>query len=253
MVTFSDPIASHVQLGWSHPVLGRFFQEMARRNTVLFFDFRGCGRSDRLPAHTVSLDDAVRDAEAVVQRAGWREFAMNAGGGGSPAAIAFAARHPEQVSRLALADGFARANDMLSQPQVQALVAAAKLDWILATEAIGTVAFGAGRDESSGYGAYIRACIGPEYMQNTELLEDIDVSDLAGAIRAPTLVLQHSGLLYSTMEMAKDLASRIPNAQLVVVPGGWADDPEGVGRHIANFLNAGTEAAQVADEQATSP
>ncbi|TMG02722.1 MAG: alpha/beta hydrolase, partial [Chloroflexi bacterium] len=45
MVTFSDPIASHVQLGCSHPVLGRFFQEMARRNTVLFFDFRGCGLS----------------------------------------------------------------------------------------------------------------------------------------------------------------------------------------------------------------
>src|SRR5438093_226252 len=172
MVTFSDPIASHVQLGWSHPVLGRFFQEMARRNTVLFFDFRGCGLSDRLPAHTVSLDDAVRDAEAVVQRVGWREFAMNAGGGGSPAAIAFAARHPEQVSRLALADGFARANDMLSQPQVQALVAAAKLDWILATEAIGTAAFGVGREESSGYGAYIRSCIDPEYLQNTDVLAD---------------------------------------------------------------------------------
>ena len=82
MVTFSDPIASHVQLGWSHPVLGRFFQEMARRNTVLFFDFRGCGLSDRLPAHTVSLDDAVRDAEAVVQRVGWREFAITLAGEG---------------------------------------------------------------------------------------------------------------------------------------------------------------------------
>src|SRR5439155_19209520 len=125
----------------------------------------------------------VRDAEAVVQRVGWREFAMNAGGGGSPAAIAFAARHPEQVSRLALADGFARANDMLSQPQVQALIAAAKLDWILATEAIGTAAFGAGREESSGYGAYIRSCIDPEYTQNTDVLAAIDVSELAGAVK----------------------------------------------------------------------
>jgi len=42
MVTFTDPIASHVQLAWSHPVLGRFFQEKARWNTVLFFDVRGC-------------------------------------------------------------------------------------------------------------------------------------------------------------------------------------------------------------------
>ena len=251
MVTFTDPIASHVQRGWSHPVLGRFFQEFARRNTVLFFDVRGCGLSDRVQGQTI--DDPVRDAEAVVQRVGWREFSINAGGGGTPAAIAYAARHPEQVSRLALADGFARAKDLLSQPQVQALVAAAKLDWIFATEAIGTAAFGAGRDESSGYGAYIRSCIGPEYLQGIDRLEDIDVSDLAATILAPTLLVQHSGLLYSTMEMAKDLAARIPNAQLAVVPGGWADDPEGVGRRIADFLNAGTEAAQVTKEQATSP
>jgi len=71
---------------------------MARRNTVLFFDFRGCGLSDRVQPK--GLDDSLRDAEAVVQRAGWREFAVNAGGGGTPAAIAFAANHPEQVTRL---------------------------------------------------------------------------------------------------------------------------------------------------------
>ena len=33
LVTFSHPIASHVQLGWSHPVVGRPFREMARRHT----------------------------------------------------------------------------------------------------------------------------------------------------------------------------------------------------------------------------
>src|SRR5207244_13535941 len=107
---------------------------------------------------------------------------------------AFAARHPEQVSRLALADGFARANDMLSQPQVQALVAAAKLDWILATEAIGTAAFGVGREESSGYGAYIRSCIGPECLRNTDVLAASDVWELAGAGQAPTRGIKHSGL-----------------------------------------------------------
>jgi class 3 adenylate cyclase len=247
MVTFTDPIASHVQLGWSHPVLGRFFQEMAWRNRVLFFDFRGCGLSDRVQPQ--SLDDYLRDAEAVVQRVGWREFAANAGGGGTPAAIAFAARHPEQVTRLALADGWARASDLLGTPQVQALVAAAKLDWILATEAIGTVAFGAGREESREYGAYIRSCIGPENIENVDVLATVDASDLASSVMAPTLVLKHSGLQYSTMEMAKDLAARIPNAQLAVVEGTWADDPEGVARRIGEFVNAGTEAAHVTSEQ----
>src|SRR5262245_65766474 len=101
----------------------------ARRNTVLFFDVRGCGLSDRVQVK--NAEDALRDAEAVVQRVGWREFSINAGGGGTPAAIAYAARHPEQVTRLALADGFLRAKDLLSQPQLQALVAAARLDWTL--------------------------------------------------------------------------------------------------------------------------
>src|SRR6266542_4405075 len=251
LVNFSDPIASHVQLGWSHPALGRFFQEMARRNTVLFFDFRGCGLSDRAQPQT--LDDYLRDAEAVVQRVGWHEFAINAGGGGSPAAIAFAANHSEQVTRLVLADGFARENDLLSQPQVQALIAAAKLDWILATEAIGTAAFGAGREESRGHGAFIRSCIGPENIENTEVLATIDVSELARSVMAPTLVLKHNGLQYATMEMAKDLAARIPNAQLAVVEGGWADDPEGVARRTSEFVNAGTEEAQLKKEPAAPP
>jgi class 3 adenylate cyclase len=247
MVTFSDPVASHVQLGWSHPVLGRFFQELARHNTVLFFDYRGCGLSDRLQPR--GIDDPVLDAEAVIQRLGWREFAVNAGGGGTPAAIAFAARHAEEVTHFVVADGFARASDLLSQPQVQALVAAARLDWVLATEAIGTAAFGAGREESSGYGAYIRSCIGPEYMWNTDALAAVDVSELAGAINAPTLILKHSGLQYSTMEMAKDLAARIPNARLAVVEGGWADDPEGVAQRIGEFVNAGTQGAQGSNEK----
>ena len=247
MVTFTDPIASHVQLGWSHPVLGRFFREMARSNTVLFFDVRGCGMSDRVSPQ--ASDDYLLDAETVVQRVGWREFAVNAGGSGTPAAIAFAARHPEQITRLVLADGFARASDLLSIPQVQALIAAARLDWTLATEAIGTAAFGAGREESSGYGAYIRSCIGPEYMQNTEVLAGTDVSELADTLKAPTLVLKHSGLQYSTLEMAKDLAARIPNAQLAVVEGGWADDPEGVARRISEFVNVGTETTHVTSEQ----
>ena len=249
MVTFADPIASHVQLGWSHPALGRFFQGMARQNTVLFFDFRGCGLSDRVQPQT--LDDYLRDAEAVVQRVGWHEFAINAGGGGTPAAIAFSARHPDLVTRLVLADGFARVSDMLSQPQVQALLAAAKLDWVLTTEAIGTAAFGAGREESRGHGAYIRSCIGPENIENTDVLASVDVSDIARSVTAPTLVLKHNGLQYATMEMAKDLAARIPNAQLVVVEGGWADDPEGVAGRISEFVNAGIDTARVSAERAS--
>src|SRR5439155_11963130 len=43
-----DPLISHVQLEWSHPVGSRIFREFARSNTLIRFDFRGCGLSDRM-------------------------------------------------------------------------------------------------------------------------------------------------------------------------------------------------------------
>jgi class 3 adenylate cyclase len=232
-----DAIASHVQLEWSHPLIKVLFGELTRSNTVIRFDTRGCGLSDRVLPQT--LDELVLDIEAVVQRTGFREFALMGFQFGSPPAIAFAARHADQVSRLVLFDGYARVGDMFNTPQVQAMFAAAKADWIMATESMGFAAFGAAREESLPHGAYIRSCVGPEFFEHQEVLATFDASELARSVTAPTLVLKHTGVQYVTMEMVKDIAARIPNAQLVVVEGAWADDPEGVMHRGIAFINAG--------------
>src|SRR5437879_4689245 len=67
-----ETMTSHVQLEWSRPVIGPIQREMARHNTLIRFDPRGSGLSDRVLAKT--LDDSVLDVEAVVERAGFREF-----------------------------------------------------------------------------------------------------------------------------------------------------------------------------------
>jgi class 3 adenylate cyclase len=41
--------------------------------------------------------------------------------------------------------------------------------------------------------------------------------------------------------MVRDLASRIPDARLTLVDGLWADDPIGLARRIAEFVNPGEE------------
>jgi class 3 adenylate cyclase len=126
---------------------------------------------------------------------------------------------------------------MFNTPQVQAMFAAAKADWIMATESMGFAAFGAAREESLPHGTYIRSCVGPEFFEHQEVLATFDASELARSVTAPTLVLKHTGVQYVTMEMVKDIAARIPNAQLAVVEGAWADDPEGVLRRAATFIN----------------
>ncbi len=243
-----ETMTSHVQIEWSRPVIGPIQREMARRNTLIRFDPRGSGLSDRVLVKT--LDDSVLDVEAVVERAGFREFALVAVQSGTPTAIAFAARHPEQVTRVVSVDGYTRIRDLLDTPQGRALFAAAQSDWVMATEAIGFLVFGAGRDESRDWGAYIRSCVGPESfaLEYQQVMATFDASDLAPLIKAPTLILKHADVHYVTMEMVKDLAARIPSAQLAIVDGAWADDPEGIARRIITFLNPGVDHAPTAPE-----
>ena len=243
-------MTSHVQLEWSHPVMSQLLGEFARYSTLIRFDPRGSGLSDRVLPE--ALDDYVRDMEAVVKRTNLNEFALTGLQLSAPAAISFAACHPEQVSRLVLVDGFARNKDLLTTPQAQALIAAARVDWVLATEAIGFASFGSGREESMVQGQYIRSCVGPEIFAKAELFATWDASELARSITAPTLILKHNGIQFVTLEMVKDLAACIPTAQLMLVEGSWADDPVGVARRIVGFINAESPGSLVAREDAAS-
>ena len=220
---------------------------LSRDHTLIRFDHRGFGLSDRVVAS--DLDEWVRDIEAVAERCGFREFALFGIQLATPAAITFAARHPKEVSRFIILDGFASWVDFLRTPQVQAIQSAARLDFGVATEAIGFAAFGEGRDESRDHGAYIRACVSQEQFSAYDTYDAWDSSQLANSVTAPTLILKHSGVEYATMEMAKDLAARIPDAQLTILDGGWADDVEGIVDRVAEFTGTRKRDALVGREQ----
>ena len=90
---------SHLQYDWQSPVWRHYLQEWGRSNTVIRFDERGHGLSDRdVTDH--SLSSRLGDLEAVVDDAGFDRFALQAMAQGGPVAIAYVAKHPERVSRL---------------------------------------------------------------------------------------------------------------------------------------------------------
>ncbi len=245
----TEPVVSHVQLEWSQPVFGALMQRLAERTTLIRFDRRGTGLSDR---HTlVDLSEEFgTDIDAVVARLSLQRFALAGVQTASFSVINYAAHHPELVSRFILADGLIRVLDMLETKQGQALLAVLAADYMLGTEAVGAAAFGIGRDENRDYGAYIRACIGEDYFGNLGNGAGVDVSGVLSAITQPTLILKHAGVLYVPMDTAKELASRIPNAQLAVVEGGWADDIVGFADRIIDFVLA--ESAQPPSVPATA-
>jgi pimeloyl-ACP methyl ester carboxylesterase len=66
---------------------------------VLRYDERGCGLSDR-DVEGLSLGARLADLEAVIEAAGLELFGLLGMSQGGPVAIAYAALHPERVSRL---------------------------------------------------------------------------------------------------------------------------------------------------------
>lgn len=92
----------HLECDESHPAWRHWVGLMQRHHTLVRFDWRGCGLSDRQGCE-FSFARLVEDFEAVMAATGFsrvRLFGM-AGAGGA-LAMTYAARHPERVSRLLL-------------------------------------------------------------------------------------------------------------------------------------------------------
>jgi DNA-binding winged helix-turn-helix (wHTH) protein/pimeloyl-ACP methyl ester carboxylesterase len=98
---------THVERDWRSAILGPMVQRMSRRFSLLRYDGRGTGLSDR-EVRAATLDEMVIDLETVVAAAGFNRFALLGMSGGAAVAIRYAARHPDKVSCLVLAAGSAR-------------------------------------------------------------------------------------------------------------------------------------------------
>ena len=92
---------SHLEFDWQSPVWRHFLLDLGRFATVVRYDERGYGMSDREVAD-FGLDQRVADLEAVADAAGLGRFALLGMSQGGPVAVTYASRHPERVTRLVL-------------------------------------------------------------------------------------------------------------------------------------------------------
>jgi pimeloyl-ACP methyl ester carboxylesterase/DNA-binding CsgD family transcriptional regulator len=92
---------SHLQHDWHSPVWRHFLEDLGQLSTLIRYDERGFGMSD-WKVTDFSIDARVADLEAVVADLGYEQFAILGMSNGSGVAMAYAARHPERVTRLIL-------------------------------------------------------------------------------------------------------------------------------------------------------
>jgi pimeloyl-ACP methyl ester carboxylesterase len=98
---------SNLRVEWQNPLLHKVFERLAQRLTVIHYDGRGTGHSQR-DVTDLSLEAMVGDLEAVIDRAGATEVNLLAQYNSYPHAIAYAARHPRRVSASVLILGAVR-------------------------------------------------------------------------------------------------------------------------------------------------
>ena len=243
---------SHIQLEWQFTEYRRWYQRLAAKRMLIRYDGRGTGLSDRNVAD-YSLDANVLDLEAVVDRLGLERFALFGFYHTGLTAIVYAVRHPERVTHLILWNAFARASDYVGSPQVEATHALLDKDWELFTETIAHDRLGWSQGEPADhFAALMRECVTPEYTKVfSRANREFDVTALLPQLRVPTLVLHRRQYSRVPVDIARGLASRIPDARLVLLEGAslapYLEDMDAVVRAIYEFLGEEEEAEAKAE------
>jgi pimeloyl-ACP methyl ester carboxylesterase len=98
---------THIEHDDHSIIWGPWLREFAQRVTLVRYDQRGCGLSDR-EVGDISFDAWLGDLEAVVDAARLQRFTLLGMSQGASIAVAYAVRHPERVERLLIYGGFAQ-------------------------------------------------------------------------------------------------------------------------------------------------
>ncbi|HEX6032552.1 MAG TPA: alpha/beta fold hydrolase [Tepidiformaceae bacterium] len=228
-------LASHVQLEWEFPQ--RFVYDwLAQRLTVVRFDCRGLGMSDR-EVEDISLECRFRDLDAVARKLGFDRFALVGIEGGGNLAAAYAATHPDSVSHLVLINWTPRFGDEASGSRLRALGVLLNQDWEMLAENIGGVAFGYNNPLAAGYGRLVRASVsqGMAKRYGAELARE-DLLPVLADITSDTLVLHSEKNGFSSEASARTAASRIVNARLVTFEGSLPDHIQKLVQTVGDFI-----------------
>jgi pimeloyl-ACP methyl ester carboxylesterase len=216
---------AHLEYDLDSPVTRHTILGLAHRHTVLRYDPRGIGMSQREIAD-ISFDKWVQDMETVVDAAKFDRFILFGLSQGCGQAVAYAARHPERVSHLILYGGFARGLLHRENPDKQKQTV--DLARALVREGWGSdeeshrqfftsqfIPDGTSNDHHSLNEMQRRAAT-PEMAERYLVANaNINVVDLLAQVKVPTLILHPKGDLRVPFSLGQEMAAAIAGAKFV--------------------------------------
>jgi pimeloyl-ACP methyl ester carboxylesterase/DNA-binding CsgD family transcriptional regulator len=216
---------SNLQHDWESPVWRHFLRDLGRIATVIRFDERGSGLSDR-DVSDFSLEARTGDLEAVADAAGFDRFALMAMSQGGGPSIRYVVRHPDRITRMLFYGSWAA---LMPDPTPE--------DLELNEAFLQLIKVGYARPDSTFRRVFTSLMIPAATEEQMRWLDDLqrtastahntfrarralaesDVRELLAHVEVPTLVLHSRGDRNTTFAMGRYLATQIPNARLVAL------------------------------------
>lgn len=242
----------------NEPHLLTFGERFACDYTVVTFDMRGSGLSDRNKSD-FSVDSEVKDLEVIIDHLKLGHVVLFGFFRGGLTSIAYAVKHPRRVSHLVLYASFARGGELakrgISSPRMtvedRAKTIPLARDWLslLAKEWVEVAVPGADHTTIEYYAKMLQESgTGDVYANLLKATYEMDITGLLSKVKAPSLVLHRRGDKVCPFEMGRELASLIPNARFVPLEGNihypWLGDTEAIYHATSEFLGLGSSTAQ---------
>jgi serine/threonine protein kinase len=219
---------THLEMEWEWPDLRHFWESLAERFTVVRYDGRGTGLSDK---HASEFTEETRqlDLEAVLTAASAEKAILLGISEGGWTAATYVAQHPEQITHLVLYGAYcrrARVRPGYDAEEDEALITLIRKGWGRDTPAFRQVFtsqfFLPDADPKliAHFNEMQRASADPEtaarYIASSHARGD--GRELFRQLRIPTLVVHSSNDMAVSADEGRLLASLIPGAHLVLLP-----------------------------------
>jgi pimeloyl-ACP methyl ester carboxylesterase len=238
---------SHLEASWQLPRRARFFERLASFSRLIMFDKRGTGMSDRA-SQVFTLEQRMDDVRAVMDAVGSERAALFGISEGGPMSILFAATYPERTTALVMYGSYARRSWAPDHPaglpdeEWEQLLGAIEHDWggprLLRFFAPSVLE---NDEQQRAAASYLRLAASPgAALAVMRMNREIDVRPVLPTVRVPTLILHRVADGLTRIEQARYMASRIPGARLVELPGidhiPWVGDQDAILDEVEEFL-----------------
>jgi len=222
---------SNIELMWEEPAMAHFLDRLASFSRLILFDKRGTGLSDRVSNDQLpTLEERMDDVRAVLDAVGSERAALFGHSEGGNMCVLFAATYPERTTALITLGSFAKRRDP-GDDYPWAPDADDREETAIDVERN----WGHLRPQDVEY--YAPSRLGDEaFVQNLEryfrraaspgaaaallrMNSYIDVRNVLPTIQVPTLVLHRTGDHDVNVAEGRYLASKVPGAKFVELPG----------------------------------